>query len=332
MSKAASFEKINYLLRPNKQVERKMIIDLLSGLSLDLPISNYQYVGMGSIYYYDFILIHKYFNITKMVSIDNKSCHNRFLFNRPYDFVNFENCFTSDYLFRHEFKNNSLFWLDYDGHISGNESLKKDISILGKNCIEGDLYFVTVNCETPKNDNARNQFLQEFKKFIPPGLNHLKSTAAATFPQLVQEILINMLADSCEYNQNKFMKVCSFLYKDGAPMYTLGGLFTKDIISATNKFKDSNLFQLSKENIFDIKIPNITYKEKFYLDSNITTIEKLIEYSQEYWKNNSHDHEGFERGINSSLANALEFELSYNELTNYIKNYRFVPQYYETVI
>ncbi|MEW5923651.1 MAG: O-methyltransferase, partial [Candidatus Zixiibacteriota bacterium] len=43
-----SFNKVNYLLRPRKQIERKILIEMFRNLD---NISSYQYVGMGSIFY-----------------------------------------------------------------------------------------------------------------------------------------------------------------------------------------------------------------------------------------------------------------------------------------
>ena len=44
----ASYDKINYLLRPSKQVERKLFIEGLQRLSkADYYISEYTYAGLG---------------------------------------------------------------------------------------------------------------------------------------------------------------------------------------------------------------------------------------------------------------------------------------------
>jgi len=267
-----------------------------------------------------------------MVSIDNKGCRKRFVFNKPYDFVDFENCDTSSYLFSHDFKNNTLFWLDYDGHISNNELIKKDIDILAKNCINNDIIFLTVNCEAPIKDEAKTAFLKEFSRYIPPELNSIKNIIPRIFPQVIQEIILNMLAESGEYNQNKFLKTCSFLYRDGASMFTLGGIFSNDSNKVISRYINNSLFNFSRKGIFQIKIPNLTYKEKIYLDSNIDVIKDLIKYSEEYWLNKCVNEEAFEANMDKFLSEELEFELSFKDLSNYVKNYRFAPQYYEGVI
>ena len=79
----SSFEKINYMLRPMKQIERKITIEILQELQEKISnFDNYRYIGMGSIYYYDYILFHKYLKIDKYTSIDNKPTPNRFRFNK----------------------------------------------------------------------------------------------------------------------------------------------------------------------------------------------------------------------------------------------------------
>ena len=86
-----SYEKVNYLFRLKKQIERKLIIETLQSIDPTIGIKRYHYVGLGSIYFADFILFHKYLNIKKMTSIDDKSeDEERFRFNRPFGFIDFK--------------------------------------------------------------------------------------------------------------------------------------------------------------------------------------------------------------------------------------------------
>lgn len=328
----ASFERINYVLRPNKQVERKMIIDILMRLDLDISLTHYTYIGMGSIYYYDFILFHKYFGITSMVSIDNDPSEKRFLFNKPYDFVNFENCDTSQYLYRHNYKKDSIFWLDYDWGILDNGYLLKDIGIIGRNCIKNSFFLLTVNCEPPSDPAEMKRFMKEFDSYIKPALKDIKNMASEKFPSLVQHIFLNLIADSCLYNKNKFVKCFSYIYRDGALMYTLGGIFTDDVVGFLNKYDQQNLIQSNPDSIIKIQVPNITYKEKFYLDSNIQSIELLLQYSKEYLENICITKKEFNTKMKKYLEQELDVELKYSDVQNYVSNYRFISQYYEGII
>ena len=96
-----SFQKINYLLRPNKQIERKIFIEIIRSLEhkFNFNIENSTYIGMGSIYYYDFLLFHKYLKIRNLISIDDKTqFKERFKFNLPYDYIDFFNLKTTEFL------------------------------------------------------------------------------------------------------------------------------------------------------------------------------------------------------------------------------------------
>ena len=76
--KARSYEKFNYLLRPSKQVERKLFIETLHRLrDADYPICSYTYVGLGSIFYADFILFHKYLYIDRMICAERDEVERR---------------------------------------------------------------------------------------------------------------------------------------------------------------------------------------------------------------------------------------------------------------
>src|SRR5438128_1108940 len=83
-----SFEKLNYLLRPSKQVERKLLIEALHYLTqAGYPIYTYTYVGFGSIYYADFMLFHKYLFLNKMMCVEHGKIPNRMRFNKPFKFI-----------------------------------------------------------------------------------------------------------------------------------------------------------------------------------------------------------------------------------------------------
>jgi len=109
-----SFEYVNYMFRPKKQIERKIIIEILQELKKEIPLSEYLYIGFGSIYYYDFILFHKMLNMNNLLSIDDKSTRRRFEFNRPYDFILFENKISTNFLSEYDWKQKTALWLDYD--------------------------------------------------------------------------------------------------------------------------------------------------------------------------------------------------------------------------
>lgn len=329
-----SYEAINYYYRPNKQVERKIIIDILQGYRSLVNIENYRYIGMGSIYFYDFILLHKNIGIKDLISIENSTSTKRFNFNKPYDFIDFINEASSDFLSSFDFTlKPSIIWLDYDKLFTHNRFIFPDLSIISKRAQEKDFFILSVNSIPPENDEEKDKFMDEFSLLISENYKKKMFTTPKYFHYLLQNIIINQIAKDNEYSEYKFQKIFSFYYKDGAPMYTLGGVFTsnkKEFIDSGNKHKDINF---DKDHIEYINVPKITYKEKFYLDSKITELQKWIEkgYKTIEEKNIEDDNEKrkiFKRVLMDNMA----FELSKEEVENYISNYKYFPQYYEGIL
>jgi hypothetical protein len=54
-----SFDRIDYSIRTNKSVQRKLIVEFLERMRKRFDLDEYSYVGMGSMWYADFILFHK---------------------------------------------------------------------------------------------------------------------------------------------------------------------------------------------------------------------------------------------------------------------------------
>lgn len=61
---------INYSLRPRKNIERKILCDIIRSLSFFGRVDEYRYLGFGSFYYQDYILFHKEFSITQAISFE----------------------------------------------------------------------------------------------------------------------------------------------------------------------------------------------------------------------------------------------------------------------
>jgi hypothetical protein len=81
-------EMMNYLFRPAKNIERKMLCEALSRLSVIADVKHYQYVGFGSVYFADFTLFHKQLGIQKLISIESEEeMETRVRFNQPYSCI-----------------------------------------------------------------------------------------------------------------------------------------------------------------------------------------------------------------------------------------------------
>ncbi|NQV18541.1 MAG: hypothetical protein HQ534_08360 [Armatimonadetes bacterium] len=326
-----SFEYINYMFRPKKQIERKIITEILQELKEEINLSKYLYIGFGSIYYYDFILFHKILNMNNLLSIDDKSTKKRFEFNRPYDFISFENKISTDFLNEYDWKQNSVLWLDYDNKLEN--IVLSDIKIIAKNCKKKDFLMITVNsyCGSvgDERDKARENFYNEFGMYISSDYYNKKYYTPKYFPYLLQEVILKYLMAVSELQNISFCKLFSFRYRDGAPMFTIGGIFDDDKKLYNRKW--DNKFISTDEEVKDINVPILTYCEKFHIDSHIEKLKRKIKKIES--KNKESGRSLIEKEMTEMMNKTLPFELaSIYDLKNYIEFYRYYPQYYEGII
>ena len=324
MNKRPSYEKINYMLRPRKQIERKILIELfqkIQNYNKNINLVKYHYIGLGSVYYYDFILFHKFLNINKMTSLDKENTKKRFEFNKPYDFIEFKNVSTTDFLFNYNFKDKLLIWLDYDSilydikHNTINDSILNDIEEITKRSKVNDFFILTVDITCPENSEQKKSFLDSFDIYISNKFKKEKFIYPQHYHYVIQDILLNYIEEHQRYQDIKFHKLFSFHYRDSAHMYTLGGIYDKSDIFQKS-LSNEDFININKDNIISIDVPVLTYREKLYLDSEISKLQKKI------GRNNK-----------MKLLNSLDFEIrSLEELKNYLTYYKYYPQYFEGII
>ena len=112
----ASADSVNFAIRPNKAVERKLVFETLSALTEVYAFSECRYIGFGAMWFIDFVLAHRRLSITDMVSIErNDYLASRALYNRPYACVSVEVGESDGVLPRMPLEERRLLvWLDYD--------------------------------------------------------------------------------------------------------------------------------------------------------------------------------------------------------------------------
>jgi hypothetical protein len=326
-----SFYKINYYLRTRKQIERKIIIEILNSLP---GIRNFHYLGMGSITYYDFILFHKYLQIANMTSLDAAKTVKRFAFNKPYDFITFINANSTEFLEEYDFSANQLIWLDYDSQFYDFSTGVKyqpifdDISLIIANANPQTVVIVTISSKSQYSRiKGRALFMSEFSGNLPHTLSDTqlvieKDKFTDKYKYMVQHIIIRHIEDKQKFSSIKFRKLFSFSYEDGAEMYTLGGIIDEEsrISDVEKLFPGNDFINADIDHITIIDVPILTYKEKLYLDSRIFELKTGVQ--------DKTDDE-----IYSGLMQSLMFEMeSPNALKSYIKYCRYFPQYYEGII
>src|SRR2546429_3020654 len=145
----ASADKVPYEFRPAKQVERRMLLELFQRLmEAGFRISGYQYTGMGSFYFVDFIMFHRYLGIKKMVSVECvQAIEKRVHFNRPYGSIDIVMGDIADVIPSLSPDRKHILWLDFNFVIT-KEAIDAIVLATAK-LSPGSVLLVTVDAEPP---------------------------------------------------------------------------------------------------------------------------------------------------------------------------------------
>lgn len=267
--------KINYSLRQQKSIERKMFCHLLRELNHVFKMHKYRYIGMGAKYFTDFILFHKEFGFKKMISIEadlkNKVKYN---FNKPLKCIDMEYNFSSDALHNIDWAeySDNIIWLDYDSYLS--DFMMEDVQTMISKLISGGMFFISFNSQLPRMPSEKEEvFRKNMKNYCPARLerSHLADTRKdAFFKNIINNIIITSLKQrNLSYpieEQLNFQQLIYFTYKDGAEMTTIGGILLNN--NDQQKFNDlhiDTILDYLRLNIeappYSLIVPPLTYKE-----------------------------------------------------------------------
>ena len=276
---SASYQKINYRLRPAKHVERKMIAECLRRLDRVSSLSHYRYLGFGSPFFTDFSLFHRTLGIADMVSIERMvEDQPRFEFNRPFECVGLEFGESSDILPELDWSARSIVWLDYDkklslGHLA-------DVETVVGNAAPLSVLMVTVNADPGGYPERAKKLRDRLPHLVP--IDATDDTLggwgmAATYRSIINERISVTLR-----NRNHGMRpgaiihysqLFNFHYQDGVPMLTVGGvLFDEGLRGqfSSCQFDDFEFVRWGDESC-DISVPNLTPKEMRALNEMLPT-------------------------------------------------------------
>lgn len=330
-----SYEKINYLLRPNKFVERKMVCELLSKVLRVEDITNYHYIGFGSTYFVDFSLFHRELGITNMISIEkDDTVEDRCEFNKPFGCIKLMIGDSSTILPNIELdKIKSIIWLDYDYAIR--DFMFSDIRTVISSMMPMSFFMLTINInlkefsdDIPKDDDDRNKkirnnIINAIGKDRFPDEYDDKRMTPAVFSQLMYDSIIQEI-NSVVNTRNKdksrpnviFHQTIYFQYEDGAKMMTLGGFLLNkeeaENVITTMGIQNLPYYRHGKE-AYTIECPILSIKEIMGLNALIPPKNKK--------PNGNYDDKKFNR-----------FPLPYDAKLKYLDLYRYFPHFTETII
>ncbi len=308
-----SYKKVHYELRPAKQVERRMMIDALQVLSEGgFPIREYQYVGMGSVYFIDFILFHRLLGIDQMISSEyDTTVAKRVEFNKPFGFVDVQVAPVGDVIPTLSADKRHLLWLDYDATLS--RSQLQDIALATTYLTRSSILFVTIDIEPPTDTDSpqewKEYFLEEAPDYLDLGTPN-SAFARSQLPkrnvELIEKAIRTGLLGRSDVD---FIPLFNFLYKDTHQMVTIGGMIGGP--AERRKIRGSALTDAFyyrpsfREEPCVITVPLLTRKERQYLDGFMPCSDSWIP-------------EDFEM--------SSELVLAYREI------YRFCPSYAELLL
>lgn len=286
-----SFESINYMLRPNKNVERKLIARSLLRLDPTFSVRDYRYVGLGSMWFTDFVLMHKVVGISDLVTIEKQiSRAKRVAFNKPFGCIDVVMGAAGEKLGQVLNEKRGLVWLDYDGPLKSATSgdLETAVGALSS----GSLILVSVNAKVEQlNNNKVDDETVTPERYLA-AVADIEVTAEMSkrltrvdFPELVAELIHDRLRAAvlaykpgCEYKP-----IWTFEYADDAVMITVGGMIADQVdAERLASCRLSEIPFLSSAKPFEIALPILTEKEKRSLDRLMPTTARIKASSLEF--------------------------------------------------
>lgn len=315
-----SFEKFNYLLRPSKQVERKLFIEALHKLSTEgFRFPEYTYLGFGSVYYADFILFHKYLYIDKMICVEAANIPKRMRFNIPFEFIQLYMKQVAEVIPELNRTEKYVVWLDYEEYLTSD--ILADTAGFLHVLAPGSVLIVTVDadprlldereadeeCRERQIQNLLATFKTELGKYYPGEIRR-NVISRAGLPKFFASILRSQFEEELAKRPKiGFHQLFNFKYADGAQMLSLGGVVGD--ANDAERLANSGVFDLKfvtrGEEPIRISVPPLTVREKQWLEQNLSE---------------------------SLRTDDLDFELDQDLLDNFRTYYRHYPTYQETLV
>ena len=324
-----SYERINYLLRPNKSVERKMVCEMLSGISMLKSINSYQYIGFGSTYFADFSLFHRLLGITKMISLEkDDDAKDRCEFNKPFGCIELKMGESTGILPNLGIDTlDSIVWLDYDDCIS--DTVFSDInSVIG--LMKPDSFFMlSINADIAKLKSLRvdNEDLVQTaiglvgeerypNLYLEINMSQ-KNYLSVLYQCITQEIKAAIQKrNGMEKHKVLFHQSVFFVYGDGAKILTLGGFLFRE---------DEEMDHLDKMGI--CKMPFYRHEEEAYsIQCPILSIREIQALNAHLPCKEMGHHGVFE----DSYLN--DFPIDNSDINHYASLYRYFPNFAETLL
>ena len=263
--------KVDYSLRPAKSVVRRMVLEAIAQLEpLGAPRS-YRYVGMGSIYFLEFQLVHRLLGIEDMITIEGMiTGEERIRFNLPLACIRVMMGSTGEALPDiHLEEKPHILWLDYESRVT--RSVLADIDQAVGRCAPGSILLFTVNAERFKSPELDEWFSELGVDGPPPTLPQRRVDHAAipygVLRARLERAIRERNAGVPERQRIHFRQAFHMVHADGARMLTIGGALVAeaDLSLWDTTGIESLAFARSGADRLEIKFPLLTRREMIHL-------------------------------------------------------------------
>jgi hypothetical protein len=317
-----SFKQFHYGLRPSKQVERKIMIEVLLRLSrAGYNISDYIYLGFGSVYYVDFVMFHKYLFVEEMVCVEWGDVEKRMRFNKPFKFIKLKLGALLNHIPSMRRTKKYLVWLDYDRPLD--LEMLQDIDGCLNRMARRSIFVITIDArpKLPKDqfdlddktvEERERVTVETYQEWFGPYVEEditLDTISRLHVAPLFYEVVMERARQTLTKRGGglRFLQIFNYIYRDGAPMLTVGGIIgtEEDEQALQGSRMLDHRFVRAISDPLEISVPPLTVREKHWLDSRLD---------------------------GNLTANKLQFELEEELLDNYRKFYKEYPTYMETLL
>jgi len=249
----------------------------------------YQYVGLGSVFFADFRIVHRSLGISRMFSIERQKIHcERFEWNKPYSGITMLFGETEQRLSDIDFSIPTIVWLDYDGPLL--RSIVSDIRTVAHSASHGSVLVVTVNAHPRQPNGEGADMLEQVRaelgnERIPAetDLASLRGWGLANFYRRAGDSEIHDALSTANGVREpaarlEYKQLFNFQYSDGAYMATFGGIFFErerrhELDSCTF---DRLMFIRYGAEAFHIRAPKLTLREIAHLERQLPLPEGTV--------------------------------------------------------
>lgn len=313
----ASFDSVNYSIRPSKSVQRGIVFEGLRRISNVMEIGNAIYVGFGSIWFTDFVQAHKVLDIDDMVSIEaNEIGFRRATFNKAYRTISVMEGRASARLpdiIEIEGYNARpwIIWLDYDSALD--EEIVEDMQWVLSNAPPNSVVLFTVSATQNAYGNKPIQRPERIRSLlgnvVPDELSKedcSKETLPVTLAGLMMDFLKSEVADAAR--PGGFVEAFRLPYLDSVPMVTVGGILpAKGASAAARALVANGSWKGVVEDV--IEAPPMTLREIATLQAELPAVGTL----------------------SRARIQELGFDLHERQVQSFQRYYKYLPSFAEIV-